>query len=65
MNQLTRTTVQQTLEKHGRPISDQTVRKRLKEGGLQARRPYIRMVLSARHRQFRLAWEMYNRADWG
>lgn len=48
-------TERHTLGSHGRPLSGQTVRNRLRDGGLCVRRPYVGLVLSARHRQHRLA----------
>jgi hypothetical protein len=61
-------TARHTLEMHGGPISDQTVRNRLRDGGLHARRPYVGLGLSARHRQLRLAWTRrhlrFRCADW-
>ena len=37
-------------------ISDQTVRRRLCESGLRARRPVVGPILKKRHRTARLAW---------
>ncbi|TWW74998.1 hypothetical protein D4764_14G0010010 [Takifugu flavidus] len=37
-------------------VSDQTIRNRLHEGGLKARRPVVGPVLTARHRRARLAF---------
>ena len=39
-----------------RRISDQTVRNRLHEAGIRARRPVKAVVLTRRHHQFRLQW---------
>jgi hypothetical protein len=39
-----------------RRISDQTVRNRLREAGIRARRPVKAVVLTRRHHQFRLQW---------
>jgi transposase len=39
-----------------RRISDQTVRNRLREAGIRARRPVKAVVLTRRHRQVRLQW---------
>lgn len=38
------------------PVSEWTVRRRLREAGLAARRPYVGPVLTQRHRQQRLQW---------
>lgn len=45
----------------GRRISDQTVRNRLHDAGLWARRPYRGPVLTARHRHTRLQWANQHR----
>ena len=37
-------------------LSAQTIRNRLRENGLHARRPYVGCVLTQRHRQNRLKW---------
>ena len=37
-------------------ISDQTVRRRLRESGLRARRPVVGTILKQRHRTARLTW---------
>ena len=37
-------------------ISGQTVRRRLRESGLRARRPVVGPILKKRHRTMRLAW---------
>ena len=62
------TTSSRTVGAHGRHISDQTVRNRLREGGLRARRPYVWLVLTRRHRRLRLVWARrhlrFTRADW-
>ena len=42
-------------------VSVQTVRNRLHSAGLRARRPYVGVPLSQRHRQARLAWTRQNR----
>ena len=39
-----------------RRISDQTVRNRLREAGIRARRPVKAVVLTRRHHQVRLQW---------
>ena len=63
------TTARNRIRRHGRLLSDQTIRNRLRKGRLRARRPYVGLVLSARHRQLRLAWARrhlrFTRADWG
>nr|XP_022301021.1 uncharacterized protein LOC111109230 [Crassostrea virginica] len=63
------TTARNTIGRHGRLLSDQTIRNRLREGRLRARRPYVGLVLSARHKQLRLARVRrhlrFTRADWG
>lgn len=41
---------------HGCQISAETVRRRLREVGLRARRPYRGIVLTPRHRRTRLLW---------
>ena len=42
-------------------VSVQTVRNRLHSAGLRARRPYVGVPLSQRHRQARLAWTRQHR----
>ena len=42
-------------------MSVQTVRNRLHSAGLRARRPYVGVPLSQRHRQARLAWTKQHR----
>ena len=42
-------------------VSVQTVRNRLHSAGLRARRPYVGVSLSQRHRQARLAWTRQHR----
>ena len=53
---------------HGRIISSQTVRNRLKEANLRARRPRRCLVLTQRHKRARLLWARRHlrltRADW-
>ena len=39
-----------------RPISPRTVRRRLRQFGLRARRPHVGTILTRRHRQERLRW---------
>ena len=52
-------TAQVTQGQHGGPISRQTVSRRLLEGQLQCRRPYVGQVLTQRHRQARREWAAY------
>ncbi|GFW20485.1 HTH_Tnp_Tc3_2 domain-containing protein [Trichonephila clavipes] len=47
----------------GRRVSSQTVRNRLHEGGLYARRPMVCIPLTPRHRAARRRWEAEHR-DW-
>ncbi len=54
-------TAQTTIGRHNRAISGKTVRRRLKEVGLKARRPYKGAILTARHRQERLQWARAHR----
>ena len=53
---------------HNPRISAQTVRNRLAENNLRARRPYVRTVLTGRHRRDRLQWAdrhiNWTRQDW-
>lgn len=62
-------TARGTIGTHGRHISGQTVRNRLRVSGLRARRPYNGLILTPRHRRLRLAWARRHvrdtRADWG
>ena len=39
-----------------RPVSPRTVRRRLRQVGLRARRPHVGIILTRRHRQERLRW---------
>ena len=52
----------------GTRVSIQTVRNRLHSAGLRARRPYVSVVLTPRHRQARLAWvrqfRRWNNQQW-
>ena len=61
-------TARETNGTHGRSISSQTVRNRLKEVRLHARRPRRVLVLTRRHQIARLAWARRHlrltRADW-
>ena len=41
---------------HGRPINSKTVRNRLRELGIRARRPYVGPHLTPARRQRRMAW---------
>ena len=43
-------------ELHNNRISAQTIRNRLRENGLHARRPYVGFALTQRHRQNRINW---------
>ncbi|GFU96255.1 HTH_Tnp_Tc3_2 domain-containing protein [Trichonephila clavipes] len=47
----------------GRRVSSQTVRNRLHEGGLYARRPMVCIPLTPRHRAARRSWAAEHR-DW-
>lgn len=62
-------TARNTLGAHNRQISADTVRRRLKEVGLRARRPYRGVILTPRHRRARLVWARRHLrltgADWG
>ena len=49
------------LSRTGTRVSVQTMRNRLHSAGLRARRPYIGVPLSQRHRQARLAWTRQHR----
>lgn len=53
---------------HQRNISTQPVRNQLREFGLRARRPFVGIVLTQRHRQIWLQWARrhlrFTRADW-
>lgn len=61
-------TARATVGTRGRLISAQTVRNRLKDVGLRARRPKKAPILLQRHRVARLAWARrhmrFTRADW-
>ena len=61
-------TARQIVGTHARPIHPKTVRNRLKDVGLHARRPLKVPPLTARHRRARLAWARrylrFTRADW-
>ena len=49
-------TARETQGRHNPRISSAAVRRRLRENGLRARRPFRRPLLTPRHRQQRLAW---------
>lgn len=57
-----------TASQHTRPISAATVRRRLQEAQLRARRPYVGPILTPAHRQRRLQWSRrhsrWNRVQW-
>lgn len=64
-------TARATIGRHGRPISVDTVRRRLRRaggGGIRARRPFRGLILTLRHRQQRLRWARmhlrFTRAQW-
>lgn len=54
-------TARTTIGSHGRPVSGETVRRRLRQRGLNCRRPAVRPILTRRHRQQRLAWTQHRR----
>ena len=49
-------TARVTIGQHGRPISRQTVMRRLSDGHIRCRRPYVGPALTDRHRQARRNW---------
>ena len=49
-----------TIGSHGRPVSRQTVSRRLDEGNLKCRRPYVGPILTRRHRAARRNWAANN-----
>lgn len=64
-------TARATIGSHGRPISPNTVRRRLRRaagGGLRARRPFRGLILTGGHRRQRLRWARrhlrFTRAQW-
>ena len=61
-------TARTTIGTHGRPISSNTVRSRLRSAGIRARRPYRGIVLHGHHRRARVRWARthlrFTRADW-
>ena len=56
-------TARHTNGTHQRPVSDDTVRRRLRSNNLRCRRPYRGPVLTQRHRQTRLQWTLH-RQSW-
>ena len=63
-----RETARGIIGNHQRAISDETVRKRLRDNGVRARRPKVGIILTARHRALRMAWARrhvrFTRAQW-
>ena len=61
-------TARRTRGRHGRPISNMTVLRRLRSQGIRAYRPFRGLVLTPRHRQNRLLWarrhRRMTRAEW-
>ena len=61
-------TARRTPGRHRQPISDRTVRRRLQEADLRARRPYTGPILTPRHRRNRNQWARnhlrWTRAMW-
>ena len=61
-------TARVTHGQHGRPISRTTVLRRLRQVGIQARRPFRGLVLTPRHRENRDQWARQHRrmtrAEW-
>lgn len=61
-------TARATFGTHGRPMSSNTVRSRLRSVGIRARRPYRGIVLRGHHRRARVRWARthlrFTRADW-
>lgn len=51
-------TARTTIGLHGLEISSRTVRRRLAEGGLSSRRPYVGPILTDRHRRVRREWAL-------
>lgn len=49
-------TARTTIGTHQRPISDDTVRRRLRQRNVRCRRPHVGPVLTDRHRRARLQW---------
>ena len=56
-------TARHTVGTHQRPVSDDTVRRRLRSNNLRCLRPYRGPVLTQRHRQTRLQWTIH-RQNW-
>ena len=56
-------TARHTVGTHQRPVSDDTVRRRLRSNNLRCRRPYRGPVLTQRHHQTRLQWTLH-RQSW-
>lgn len=54
-------TARQTVGTHNRHISDRTVRRRLSDGGMKLRRPYVGPVLTRRHRRNCETWALNHR----
>jgi len=50
-----------TIGSHQRPISDDTVRRRLRQRNIRCRRPYRGPILTIRHRRARLQWATQHR----
>ena len=50
------------------PVSTDIIRRRLRDGGLHCRRPYVRPILTRQHRRRRLQWtrqhQRWRRAQW-
>lgn len=63
------TTASVTIGTHGRPISGDTVRRRLRQNQLNARRPFRAPILTERNRANRLQWAQnhlrWTRQRWG
>ena len=56
-------TAQQAIGTHGRPISNDTVRRRLRQAMLHSRRPYVGQILTRRH-HFNWTQSHRNWRDW-
>ena len=52
--------LRERLSRTGARVSVQTVQNRLHSAGIRARRPYVGVPLSQRHRQARLAWTRHH-----
>ena len=61
-------TARETVGRYRPRIAAQTVRRRLRENGLRARRPFKSPILTQRHRRQRLEWARghlpWNRQQW-